>query len=199
MTFTHKPEPNPLYERLKGFPIEDLAPVFSNGVRGRTLSARNSCWLLPQIKKCGVKVIIDLRTADHTDRYEQKVLAAGLEYRHIAIDSKNTDVREIIDLLPSFFDWLDAGDFYLACAMGLHRTDIALAIYYVFHPDVPLENAPELKGHKKDGKLRCDDIARRLNSIMKSLTEDDCKRMGLSADYEKTFIHRKKYLLATNS
>ena len=165
-----------------------MAPVFNSGVRGRTLSAASNNWLLPKIKEAGISTIIDLRTADHTDRFKDKVTSIGLEYKHIAIDSKNTDPREIIDSLPSFFEWLDKGNFYIACAMGLHRTDIALSIYYVFHPSVPFKN----------GILRCDDIARRLNSIMQSLTLEDLHKMNLQEDYEKVFKERKKNLLEVN-
>ena len=196
-TFTSSP--NTFYEKLCHLPITDLAPVSYNGVRGRTLSASSNNWLLPKIKEAGITTIIDLRTADHTDRFDHKVTSIGLEYKHIAIDSKNTDSKEIIDSLPSFFEWLDKGNFYIACAMGLHRTDIALSIYYVFHPSVPFENVPELRGHRKDGKLRCDDIARRLNSIMQSLTSEDLHKMNLPEDYEKEFKRRKKRLFEVNS
>lgn len=189
----------PLHERLRHLPITDLAPVFQNGVRGRTLSASSSHWLLAKIQEAGVRTVIDLRTADHTDKFQQKVTSVGLAYRHIAIDSKNTDTREIIDILPSFFEWMDEGDFYIACAMGLHRTDIAIAIYYVFHPSVPFEDVPELRGHRKDGKLRCDDIARRLNSIMHTLTPTDCHKLNIPENYEAEFKRRKKKLFDTNS
>lgn len=190
---------NPLYEKLKALPIVDLAPVFSNGVRGRTMSASSSNWLLPLVREAGVKTIIDLRTADHTDKFEEKVKAAELEYRHLAIDSNHTDVHDIITSLPSLFEWMDKGDFYIACAMGLHRTDIAIAIYYVFHPSVSYENVPQLPGHRKDGKLRSDDIACRLNSIMHALTPHELERLSLTADYEIEFYRRKKRLFAVNS
>lgn len=83
--------------------------------------------------------------------------------------------------------------------MGLHRTDIALSIYYVFHPSVPYDCVPELRGHRKQGTLRCDAIARRLNSIMNALTPEDLIRLDLSDDYRNEFIRRKKNLFAVNS
>ena len=190
---------NALYDRLLALPIADLAPVFDNGVRGRTMSSSSCSWLLPKVREAGVKTVIDLRTADHTDKFCKKVHDAGLAYRHIAIDSKNTDVREIIASLSDFFAWLDEGDFYITCAMGLHRTDIALSIYYVFHPSVPYDCVPELRGHRKQGTLRCDAIARRLNSIMNALTPEDLIRLDLSDDYRNEFIRRKKNLFAVNS
>ena len=143
---------NALYDRLLALPIADLAPVFDNGVRGRTMSSSSCSW---QVREAGVKTVIDLRTADHTDKFCKKVHDAGLAYRHIAIDSKNTDVREIIASLFDFFAWLDEGDFYIACAMGLHRTDIALSIYYVFHPSVPYDCVPN-----------CVDIASKVRSVV---------------------------------
>lgn len=190
---------NTLYERLQALPITDLAPVFDNGARGRTMSASSCNWLLSKVCEAGVKTIIDLRTADHTDKFCKKVHDAGLTYHHIAIDSKNTDVREIIASLLDFFAWLDEGDFYMACAMGLHRTDIAISIYYVFHPSVPYDSVPELRGHRKQGSLRFDDIARRLNSIMNALTPEDLIRLGLPDGYRDEFNRRKKHLFAINS
>ena len=185
---------NALYDCLLALPIADLAPVFDNGVRGRTMSSSSCSWLLPKVRELGVKTIIDLRTADHTDKFERKVSDAGLAYRHMPIDA-----RDIIASLPDFFSWLDEGDYYMACAMGLHRTDIAIALYYVFHPVVPFECVPELWGHRKNGVLRCDDIARRLNSIMSALTPNDNNRMGLPDDYRDEFNRRKKHLFAINS
>ena len=66
LSFVNKP--NALYESLKRYPIVDLAPVYDKGVSGRTMSKRGSNWLLAKVREAGVKVIIDLRSADHTDR-----------------------------------------------------------------------------------------------------------------------------------
>lgn len=193
-------KPSVLYESLKQYPIVDLAPVYDKGVRGRTMSGRGSNWLLAKVRDAGVKVIIDLRTADHTDRYDRNVAEAGLEYHSLPIDSKTTDVYQIIDSLPRLFDLMDRGNFYMACAMGRHRTDIAIALYYVFHPSVPFEEVPEMRGHRNVGKklFRCDDIAARLNSVIKAVTPDEFATLGLPADYEAEFKRRKKQLFDVN-
>lgn len=146
LSFVNKP--NALYEALTRYPIVDLAPVYDKGVRGRTMSGRGSNWLLAKVRDAGVKVIIDLRTADHTDRYDRNVAEAGLEYHSLPIDSRNTDVHQIIASLPLLFELMDKGGFYIACAMGRHRTDIAIALYYVMHPSVPFEEVPEMRGHR---------------------------------------------------
>lgn len=198
LTFVNMP--NALYESLKQYPIVDLAPVYDNGVRGRTMSGRGSNWLLAKVREAGAKVIIDLRTADHTDRYDRNVAEAGLEYYSLPIDSKNTDVHQIIASLPLLFELMDKGDFYIACAMGRHRTDIAIALYYVMHPSVPFDEVPEMKGHRnvEEKQFRCDDIAARLNSVIKAITSDELATLGLPADYEVEFQRRKKHLFDVN-
>lgn len=191
---------NVIYENLKQLPIADLAPVYGNGVRGRTLSGRGSLYLLGKVRDAGVRTIIDLRTADHTDRYDRNVTKAGLEYHNIPVDSRNTDVHQIITSLPRLFELMDRGNFYMACAMGRHRTDIAIALYYVFHPSVPFDDVPEMRGHRNAEKklFRCDDIAARLNSVIKAITPDEFVTLGLPADYETEFKRRKKQLFDVN-
>ena len=192
---------NPLYDALKQYTIVDLAPVYDKGVRGRTMSGRGSNWLLDKVYEAGVKTIIDLRTADQTDRYYHNVMEAGMKYHSIPIDSKATDVHQIIASLPCLFELMDRGNFFMACAMGRHRTDIAIALYYVFHPTVPVDAVPEMKGHRNVEKkeFRYDDIAARLNSVMKSMTIEERDMLGLDAGYETEFKCRKKHLFEANS
>ena len=198
--FTFVNKPNALYESLRQYPIVDLAPVYDKGVRGRTMSGRGSNWLLSNVRDAGVKVIIDLRTADHTDRYDRNVAEAGLEYHSLPIDSKSTDVHQIIGVLPRLFELMDKGNFYIACAMGRHRTDIAIALYYVLHPSIPFDEVPEMRGHRNAEKrlFRLDDIAARLNSVVKAITPDELAALGLPADYDAEFLRRKKRLFDVN-
>lgn len=191
---------NSLYEVLKQYPIVDLAPVYDRGVRGRTMSGRGNLWLLDKVREAGVKVVIDLRTEDSTDRYGRNVEKAGLRYYSIPVDSRNTEVHQIIDSLPMLFELLDSGCFYMACAMGRHRTDIALALYYVLHFPVPFKEVPEMKGHRdlEKKQFRCADIAARLNSIMRAITSEELASLGLPPDFEKVFNRRKRHLFEVN-
>ena len=95
---------------------------------------------------------------------------------------------------------MDKGSFYIACAMGRHRTDIAIALYYVMHPSVPFEEVPEMRGHRNVEKkqFRCDDIAARLNSIIKAVTPNELATSGLPTDYEAVFLRCKKHLFNVN-
>lgn len=95
---------------------------------------------------------------------------------------------------------MDKGGFYIACAMGRHRTDIAIALYYVMHPSVPFYDVPEMRGHRyvEKKQFRCDDIAAILNSIIKAITPEELAMLGLPADNEEEFQRRKKHLFDVN-
>ena len=47
-------------------------------------------------------------------------------------------------------------------------------------------------------EFRCDDIAARLNSIIKAITPNELAMLGLPADYEAEFLRRKKHLFEVN-
>ncbi len=42
------------------------------------------------------------------------------------VRGKNMMIESMVKLFPEFCKRIDRGGFYIACAMGLHRTDIAL-------------------------------------------------------------------------
>ena len=95
------------------------------------------------------------------------------------------------------FEAINNGNFYIHCAQGLHRTDIALALNYVFNPEA--DNPPVLPGHYRNGEFKFEDISRRLNSVKNALTEEDMRKIGLKIeDFDKTFKNRKKELIEYN-
>lgn len=58
------------------------------------------------------------------------------------------------ELFPQFCEKIDQGDFYIACAMGLHRTDIALCTYWVFYAADRGIAPPPIRGYRqKDGHI----------------------------------------------
>lgn len=184
------------FAKLKALNIPNLEIVENKGVRGESLSADRNYKFLSKIKECGIKQVIDLRTADYTQKFEQKCKNFGLDYMHIPIDSKRTPAREIINNMPKLFKAIDDGNFYIACAQGRHRTDIAFAMNYLFNPNT--KNIPKMYGHVKNGKMRCDDIFTRANSIMKELTQEDKIKLGWTEEFENSFKERKKNLIKFN-
>lgn len=169
--------------------IDNLHPTINGGYRGCSLSSKRNLWALPKFFEAGITTIIDLRTADHTDRFGNQCEGVGFEYYHFRLDSKNTPTVEITAYLPELIRIIDRGSFYIACAMGLHRTDIALSLYYLFNPnrEAPI---PELAGHKlENGDLKYEDIFRRANGVYKAINDDS---------YKREFTERKKRLIQYN-
>ena len=74
----------------------------------------------------------------------------------------------------------------------MHRTDIALSLFYIFHPKA--QTPPILYGHVSDGKLRYDDIFQRAGSIYHNLTEADKARLGWGDTFDREYAERKKAL-----
>lgn len=169
--------------------IDNLHPTINSGYRGCSLSSKRNSWALPKFFGAGITTIIDLRTADHTNRFHNQCEDAGFEYYHFPLDSKNTPTEVIVAFLPELIRIIDRGHFYIACAMGLHRTDIALSLYYLFNPNQEA-SIPELVGHKlENGELKFEDIFRRANAIFKVINDDS---------YKTEFSERKKRLIQYN-
>ena len=150
------------YREIESCGIRNLAPVFGRGLRGETLSAgRNRRWV-ESVIRMGVRRIIDLRTADHSDKLPSVCSLLGLEYAHVPVDSMVQSPAALAERLPTLFRMLDEEGFYISCQQGRHRTDIALALYYFFHN---ASEVPVMLGHIAGGQLRCDDIMRRVNAM----------------------------------
>jgi hypothetical protein len=164
------------------------------GVRGVSLSGGKRRKYLKAVKAAGIDTVIDLRTADHTDNFTSACEANELKCYHIPIDKKNTSPKEIIKNLPLLIDIMEQQNFYIACAQGLHRTDIALALNYLFNPKA--QKPPIMYGHIKNGVFRYDDIFGRANSIFNNLTTNDKNSLGWDEAFEKNYSERKKLLTA---
>lgn len=176
-------------------PIKNIARVTGNIVRGETLWASRNRWCLDKVKEAGVDAIIDFRTADFTDKFSDLCRSKGMEYHHFPIDKAIQSDSEMLEFLPILFGLLDKRNCYISCQQGLHRTDIALSLYYMFHrPDM----VPDLIGHKTKGTLRCDDIMRRINSLYSLLVAKGNDGSGIKVFNEAEFRRRRKLLLETN-
>ena len=178
------------FKKIKELNIPNLQQIDNKGFRGESLSADRNNKYLPQIKKYGIDTIIDLRTADYTPRYNKLCKDLGFNYFHIPIDSKTISDREIINNLPVLFERLEKGNFYIACAQGKHRTDIAIALNYLFNPKYKGE-PPVMYGHVENGKMRIQDIFTRANSIYKELTIEDKAMLGWNKEFDESFKQRK--------
>lgn len=175
--------------------IENIAKVYG-GVRGTTLSSRHNLRHWQTIVDSGVRTIIELRHADHSDRLCQMCNRYGIRYLSFPMDSNLIPDENIANTLKDFFMAIEHGNFYIACAMGLHRTDLALSVYWVFHGADKGLPPPFLKGHTVNGEIIKsrvhNKIFRRLNSLYNYLSTHN---VILIPDID-TFKKRKELLLA---
>ena len=177
--------------------IQNIAAVYG-GARGTTLSSRHNMRHWQAIVDSGVRTIIELRDADHSDRLCKMCETYGIGYFAFPLDSHSVPNEVIASRLQEFFKLVDKGDFYIACAMGLHRTDMALSIYWMFYgADIGI-NPPILKGHIENGKLVLDrlnnKVFRRLNSLYDYLVDNNI----VQVPDRETFAQRKRDLLDFN-
>ena len=182
---------------LTALGIPNLRAITENGivigVRGETLSGRNRKYLW-SVKKAGIDTVIDLRTPDHTGKFAPACEAAGFGYYNFPVDPAYTSDEEVIRNLPKLIKTIEQGGFYLACALGLHRTDIALALCWLFNPYA--QEIPILYGHHRNGIFKCEDIYRRANSVYGNLTDEVKNSLGWDETFDRDFGKRKKILAA---
>ena len=178
--------------------IQNIATVYG-GVRGTALSSRHNMRHWQTVVDSGVRTIIELRDEDHSDRLCRMCETYGIRYFAFPMDSHSVPNEVIASRLQEFFKLVDNGDFYIACAMGLHRTDMALSIYWMFHGADCGLNPPVLKGHTKSGELILNrlqnKVFRRLNSLYEYLSGNT----SICIPDRNTFIQRKNALVKFNS
>jgi hypothetical protein len=81
----------------------------------------------------GISQIIDLRADYSSDFYSELCQRSGISYFKYPVAYEDVWIAKMVELFPEFCKLIDNGRFYIACAMGLHRTDIALCTYWVFY------------------------------------------------------------------
>lgn len=168
------------------------------GVRGTTLSSRHNMRYWQTVVDSRIRTIIELRDEDHSDRLCRMCEIHGIRYFAFPMDSHSVPNEVISSRLQEFFELIDNGDFYIACAMGLHRTDMALSIYWMFHGVDNGMNPPILRGHIVDGELVLDrlnnKVFRRLNSLYAYLMNNNV----IPVPDRETFAQRKRDLIDFN-
>ena len=174
------------YARLQQTRIPDLAPVYG-GVRGRTMSSRHQAYAWRALQESGVKTIIDLREKDKTDRLPALCDEYGMRYFHFPVDTSAEAIVQMVELFPHFCELINAGDFYIACAMGLHRTDIALNAYWLFHAADKGIQPPQIRGYREEDGHNPDKINRVMNALYAVFTELN----GVEPMPRQTFKERK--------
>lgn len=159
-------------ERILSLNIPDIAAVYG-GVRGRTMSSRHQDYAWPIIREAGIRTIIDLREDGVYTRMNDLCKQYGMTYFYYPVDNRCDNIESMVSLLPELCRYIDAGNFYIACAMGLHRTDIALCLYWTFYGADRGMEVPPIRGYRKDQGHSTEKIFRVLNAVYDYMTARD--------------------------
>ncbi len=176
-------------EKIISTNIPDIAAVYG-GVRGRTMSSRHQNYAWPIICEAGIRTIIDLREDNPQSKMQEKCKLYDMNYFHYPVDTECKSLESMVDLLPDLCYHIDKGNFYIACAMGLHRTDIALCTYWVFHAAEKGIEPPQIKGYNATSGHNTSKIMRILNGIYSFISE----RTGQEPMSMQEFKRRKNII-----
>lgn len=161
-------------ERILATGIPDLALVYG-GFRGRTLSSTRQLHAWNTMIDSGIMQVIDLRADYSSDFYSELCQRSGISYFKYPVAYEDVWIAKMVEMFPEFCKLIDNGRFYIACAMGLHRTDIALCTYWVFYAADKGIAPPPICGYRKDKGLTTNKIMRVLNAFYKYRTEKEGK------------------------
>ena len=140
--------------RLKNLGISHFRLIDSNSVRGVTLANQKQS-LLTELKECGINTVIDLRPeGDEESKYAKACRANGLDYFNLkvrdnipifnspfagkmSVKERREAIAKFVNQIGDFFKIMDNGKVYMACLLGLHRTDLMVTMNYLLNPNEP--------------------------------------------------------------
>lgn len=183
--------------------IEDAPDL--NGIRGKTpLSKASKKGIekrLDCIKECGITSIIDLRDKKICKQETIDLVAQnGLNYFNLPIERISDGKCDIgfLDTITQFFDIINKGNFFIGCANGESRTDLALGINFVCNKEA--KNVPVLKWlHTGNNDMNLKNNIKIINKII-SKQPDYVKNWGWQdyEEYEKESMERLKNVYRFN-
>lgn len=176
-------------DRILATGIPDLAQVYG-GFRGRTLSSTRQLHAWNTMIASGISQVIDLRADYSSDFYSELCRRSGVSYFKYPVAYEEEWIAKMVELFPEFCKLIDNGRFYIACAQGLHRTDIALCTYWMFYAADKGIAPPPIRGYRKDKGMTTEKIMRILNAVYRYMTEMN----GVEPIPEIVFHERKEII-----
>lgn len=190
--------------RLKQLGIKNFRLIDSNSIRGVTLANQKKI-LLRELKECGINTIIDLRKEGSDDsKYAAACKENGLDYFNFKLKinmpiftdpfssnlsqaERKVENNNFISRLPDFFKLMDQGKFYMACLLGLHRTDLALVMNYLLNPNEP--KMPPILTHmyKRDETDFTNKYIGAMKNLLKNISEEQRKFLKLPDNFKDLF------------
>lgn len=193
--------------RLKNLDISHFRLIDSNSVRGVTLANQKQS-LLSELKECGINTVIDLRPeGGDTSKYAQACKKNGLDYFNLKIrdnmpifnapfsgkmsaEERKAAIETFVKQMSVFFKLMDNGKNYMACLLGLHRTDLAVTMNYLLNPNEP--TTPPTLSHMffpEETNLTNKYIGK-VKNILKNLSTSDKEFLQMPENFSSIFDAR---------
>ena len=193
--------------RLKALNISHFRLIDSNSVRGVTLANQKKP-ILTELKECGIYNVIDLREEGCKDsKYDQSCAENGLEYMNFKLkinmpifnaplatklssEERAKQNHEFIEGLPKFFEKMNNGKYYMACLLGLHRTDLAVTMNYLLNPKEP--KTPPTLSHMfiKEETNFTNKYIGAMKNLLKNISVKEKAFLGLPENFHQIFDSR---------
>ena len=193
--------------RIKALNISHFRLIDSNSIRGVTL-ANQKKEILKELRESGIETIIDLRAEANADSdYAKDCCDNGLDYFNfklkinmpifnmplaskLSTEERDRENREFVERLPDFFELMNRGRYYMACLLGLHRTDLAVVLNYLVNPKEP--KSPPILSHMyiKDETNFTNKYIGAMKNLYKNITQKEKDILGLSDNFKEIFDAR---------
>lgn len=190
--------------RLKLLGIKHFRLIDSNSIRGVTLANQKTS-LLTELKECGIRTIVDLRAEGGDDsKYAETCRENGLDYVNFKLKinmpifnlplssklstiERQQEIDAFIKRLPDFFKIMDEGKYYMACLLGLHRTDLAVVLNYLVNPNEP--KTPPILSHMymKEESNFTNKYIGAMKNLLKNIKPEHKQYLGLPEDFNSIF------------
>ena len=119
-------------------------------------------------------------------------MRSGITYFHYPVAYDPESVQEMVDNFPTLCSMIDKGRFYIACAQGLHRTDVAFCIYWMLYGADRGKAQPELRGYLEvEGR----DLLR-VNQCLNGFFRRSVEKNGVELIPMRVFKERKEMIKA---
>lgn len=120
-----------LFDNLKDMPDK-------TGIRGKTpLVGKNRKGLLfklGKLKSSGINTVIDLRSAGECSSIVKDVLSfLNMKYVNFPVEDRAWTFKDL-DCITKYINAINEENFYVGCANGQARTDLAVSINYILNP-----------------------------------------------------------------
>ena len=161
----------------------------------------------------GFDTIIDFR-GEANSHFQSQCKKKGLKYYNFNLnnvinltnpeyfihrDNERIQVTDaFVRKLLEFFEYLNNDKVYMGCQYGVDRTNIGLTLNYLLNPEA--KTAPEILTWPYERKKRvANKNIKIVKKIVKRLSEEQKRMLGLPENYQEFMLERIRELLIKNN